>query len=175
MLPIFRVTFCTSAGEGSGENEIWEVKQMTTAEEEKKPLKSGLWNYVSDQVHLIGSKCNSCGEVYFPRKENHCCPHCQHRVLTDLSLSQEGIITTFTIVYQQPAGGFYTGPVPYAYGIVQLPDGVNVETLFTGCQLEKIKTGLKAHLVIDKLCNGDDGSEVLTYKFVPVLELGGKP
>lgn len=133
------------------------------------PLREELWTASGDQVRLIGSSCTLCGEVFFPKKKSAFCPHCQHEGLQDATLGSRGIITTFTVVRQQPAGGFYKGPVPYAYGVVRLPDGVNVETLFTGCKPDEIKTGLEARLVIEKLHEEDGGTEVVTYKFVPAV------
>ncbi|MFZ5631501.1 MAG: Zn-ribbon domain-containing OB-fold protein [Bacillota bacterium] len=131
------------------------------------PLKEGLWLLSDGEVRLVGSGCSLCGEIFFPKKESKFCPHCQREGLQDVILGNRGKISTYTVVCQQPAGGFYKGPVPYAYGVVQLPEGVNVETLFTGCDLGKIKTGLEARLVIEKLHEAEDGTEVVTYKFVP--------
>jgi uncharacterized OB-fold protein len=142
---------------------------MSAAEKAKLPVKDGLWEVVEGEAFLVGSRCASCGELFFPRKESGFCPHCQHKSLKDERLSREGQITTYTVVHQPPAGGFYKGPVPFAYGVVQLPEGVNVQTLFTGCELERIRVGLTARLVIEKLFDGDDGSEIITYKFAPVL------
>ena len=136
---------------------------------EKKPIREGFWNSDNNEVYLLGSKCNLCGELYFPQKENGFCTQCQSRQMETVKLGNEGVITTFTVVHQQPAGGFYKGPVPFAYGIVQLPEGVKVETHFTGCEFEQIRVGLKARLVIDKLCDADENTEILTYKFVPIL------
>jgi len=73
------------------------------------------------------------------------------------------------VVRQAPAGGFYKGPVPFAYGVVKLPEGVYVETLFTGIEFDQLKTGLKMRLVIDKLFDEDDSTEIITYKFAPVV------
>lgn len=142
---------------------------MDTKEKEKVPVKDGLWEMVGGEAYLVGSRCGSCGEVFFPRKENVFCPHCQHKSLADISLSNEGKIVTFTVVHQQPGGGFYKGPVPYAYGVVQLPEGVNVLTLFKAGDPERIKVGLKARLVVEKLFDESDVSEIVTYKFTPLF------
>ena len=137
----------------------------------KVPVKEGLWSVLPDgDVKLVGSKCKACGEVFFPKKELNYCSYCQQEDLEDILLSKKGKITTYTVVYQKPAGGFYKGPIPYSYGMVELPDGVNVETLFTGCDdLEQIKSGLEANLVIEKLFDEEDGTEILTYKFAPIF------
>ena len=56
---------------------------------------------------LIGSHCGNCGEVYFPKKPKGWCVHCQQQALEDVLLSPRGRISTFTVVRQQPAGGFF--------------------------------------------------------------------
>ncbi len=133
------------------------------------PVYDGLWEKVNDKTYLVGSQCNVCGEIFFPRKKNGFCSHCQRKTLEDTKLSREGKITTFTVVYQQPAGGYYKGQVPFAYGIVQMPEGVNVQTLITCCDFDKLRVGIQARLVIESLYKQDDGMEVITYKFAPVF------
>jgi len=137
------------------------------------PVKEGLWTTPSsseERAQLIGSKCLSCGEVYFPKKEKGICTHCQQRNLEEIKLGCEGKISSYTVVMQQPGGGFYKGPVPYAYGCVDLPDGVRVETLFTGCDFNELEVGMDVELVIEKLYEDEEGNEILTYKFRPVEE-----
>lgn len=139
------------------------------------PVKEGLWEIVGGEPCLLGSECASCGEIFFPKKDKAYCPRCQSRSLKDRRLGREGTVSTFTVVYQPPAGGFYKGPVPYAYGVVCLPEGVNVQTLFTGCDLEKIETGQKMRLVVERLCD-DEAVEIVTYKFTPadaIIGTGG--
>ena len=134
------------------------------------PLKNGLWLEEGGTSSLLASRCKRCRELFFPVKENGFCSHCQSKSMEEIRLSSAGIIKTYTIVYQQPGGGFYKGPVPYAYGIVELPEGVNVETLFAGGDFNQIRTGQKADLVIETLYRDDEGAEILTYKFKPVIE-----
>ena len=73
------------------------------------------------------------------------------------------------MVYQRPAGGFYRGVVPYAYGVVELPEGIRFMTLLTSNDLESIEVGSKVRLVIDPLFEDDEGKQVLAFKF-EVLE-----
>jgi len=134
----------------------------------KIPIRKGLWEYNEQGVlSLIGSICLSCREIFFPVQDSGICTHCQGNRLEKIKLSDNGVITSFSVVYQKPAGGFYEGAVPYAYGFVELPEGVKVETLFTGCDLEQLEVGMKVSLLIEKLCNNAEGAEVLTYKFMP--------
>jgi len=119
-----------------------------------------------EKPHLIGSKCLSCGELYFPRKKKGLCIHCQQRSLEDVLLSGKGKIVSFSVVVQSPAGGFYKGPVPYAYGVVELPEGVELLSLFKG-NLGELEVGMEVELVIEKLFDDAEGNEITTYKFIP--------
>jgi uncharacterized OB-fold protein len=129
-----------------------------------------LWSIPSfpeEKPHLIGSKCLSCGELYFPRRKKGFCIHCQQRTLEDVLFSGRGKIVSFSIVEQPPAGGFYKGPVPYAFGAVQLSEGVELFSLFTG-NLEELAVGMEVGMVVEKLFDDDEGNEITTYKFIPI-------
>jgi hypothetical protein len=133
------------------------------------PIAEGLWTTPSgpdEKPRLIGSKCLSCGELFFPRKKKGLCIHCQQRSLADVVLSGKGKIVSFSVVKQPPAGGFYKGPVPYAYGAVHLPEGLEVQGLFTG-DVTGLRVGMDVELVIEKLFEDIEGNEILTYKFMP--------
>jgi hypothetical protein len=131
------------------------------------PLTEGLYTLPSspyEKPQLIGSKCINCEELFFPKKEKRLCIHCQQMTLEEVKLSRQGKIASFTIVLQPPAGGFYHGPVPYAYGYVDLPEGVRVETQFTG-DFNALEIGGDVELVIEKLYEDAEGNEFVTYKF----------
>ena len=117
---------------------------------------------------LIGSHCENCGEVYFPKKPKGWCVHCQHQTLEDVLLSPRGRISTITVVQQQPAGGFYHGPVPYAYGLVDMPEGVRVLSRITANDLGAIQVGSEAELVIRSLHEDQEGRDVITFMFTPI-------
>ena len=135
------------------------------------PIKEGLWSIPSspgEKPQLIGSKCIDCGEILFPKKDIGICNNCQSRNLEEIKLSGKGKIYSFTIVMQQPPE-FYRGPVPYAEGFVELPEGVRVETLFTDCNLDELRIGMDVELVIEKLHEDEEGNEVTAYKFRPIM------
>ncbi len=138
---------------------------------ESIPLEEGLWEIdESGTARLLGSRCRLCGELFFPRKKNDVCTHCQGRGLETVRLSNHGQVVTCTVVYQRPAGGFYKGTVPYAYGVVELPEGIRFMTLLVSDDLESIQVGSKVRLIIDPLFEDDEGEQVLTYKFEVVKE-----
>lgn len=136
----------------------------------KTPVMEGLWIIpveADEKPHLLGSKCSTCGEVYFPKKKNMTCTCCQSTTLTDIFLSTRGVVHTHTTVTLRPPGGYYKGKVPYAMGVVELPEGVYVQSLFTDCDFDKIKIGMPVELTIEKLYD-DEENEVVTYKFGPI-------
>lgn len=128
------------------------------------PVKEGLWTSPpsATQQQLLANRCPSCGEIFFPKKS--ICINCQQRNLDDIRLSRRGKIYSYTVVMQQP-GIWYKGPVPYAIGYVELPEGVRIETLLKG---ENLKIGMEVELVIEKLYEDDEGSVIMAYKFQPV-------
>ena len=141
---------------------------MANSEKRKIPVKDELWTTPSpgEKPQLIGSKCPSCGEIFFPKKEKGRCINCQAENLEDIKLSRKGKVYSFAIVMIKPPV-YYRGSVPYAFGYVELPEGVRVETLFTDCDLEALKIGMDAELVIEKLHDDDEGNEIISYKFRP--------
>ena len=143
---------------------------MEIKERKRVPLKEGFYTVPSSSVkkpRLIGSKCEVCGELFFPKKEKGWCLHCYKKSLTDVTFSRGGKIVCFSVVMQQPGGGFYKGVVPYAYGLVDLPEGVRIETLFSTDDFDELEVGRDVELVIEKLCDNDEGNELLTFKFRP--------
>jgi uncharacterized OB-fold protein len=133
------------------------------------PIKEGLWTVPSsrdEKPQLIGSRCSRCGEVFFPKKAYGICNHCQSKNLEEVKLSRKGKIYSFTIVMQKPPE-YYKGPVPYAEGFVELPEGVRVETLFTDCNFDDLRIGMDVEMVVEKLHVDEEGNEILAYKFRP--------
>ena len=132
-------------------------------------LKEGFWTTPEseDQPRLIASKCESCGEIFFPKKDNNWCIHCYQKTLKEVLLSRDGKIFSFSVVMQQPGGGFYRGEVPYSYGLVDLPDGIRIWSLFDCENFEDLEQGQDVELVINKLHEDNEGNEVVTFKFRP--------
>jgi uncharacterized protein len=133
------------------------------------PLKEGLWIDERDTggtLQLVGSECSDCGEICFARREIGFCGYCQSRNLKEVRLSDRGTVYSYTVVMQRPPE-YYKGPVPYAIGFVELPEGVRVETLFTDCDFEDLRIGMEVELVLRKLHQDEEGNDVVTYMFRP--------
>lgn len=132
----------------------------------KVPIKEGLWS-AENPPRLIGSRCNTCGEVFFPKVGDGICANCQSDSLQEITLSRRGKIYSHTVVMQRPPV-YYQGEVPYGLGFVELPEGVRVETLFTGCNFDDLRVGMEVEMLVDTLHEEEDGTEITCYKFKPV-------
>lgn len=136
------------------------------------PIKKGLW---SDEpgvgMRLLGSRCPACGELFFPRKNNGHCTHCQAEALEPIELGPFGRIESFTAALQPPAGGFYRGPVPYCYGLVDLDEGLRVVSRLAG-DYAHLRRGMRVTLVTEDLCVDEQGRRVQAFSFAPAKEAG---
>ena len=58
------------------------------------PLAEGLFTWPSDAPALIGTRCESCGEVTFP--SHYGCPRCASEDMTTFELGRSGTVWTWT-------------------------------------------------------------------------------
>ena len=140
---------------------------MVSSEKKQIPVREGLWTAPAspdEQPQLIGSRCPSCGEVYFPKNDR--CVNCQHEPLEEIKLSRRGKVYSVSTVMQAPPK-YYTGQVPYAIGYVELPDKVRVLTSFSG-DPEKLEVGTEVELVMEKLSEDAEGNDIIGFKFKAV-------
>jgi uncharacterized protein len=117
-----------------------------------------------DSSYLIGSKCEACGRVFFPRYP--VCRVCmKDGTMREVPLSRKGRIDTFTVVHVAPVGF----KAPYIQAYVDLPEGPRVFSLITGCDplSNDLKDGTEVELVIDKIREDEKGNELIGYMFRP--------
>lgn len=119
-----------------------------------------------DNLTLAGCKCTSCGETALGSKT--ICPNCGRDTVKNISLSDRGVLWSFTVVRHRPPGN-YRGPepfVPFGLGLVELPDGLRVLTPIK-CDIEKLKIGLGLQFR-PYVRKDPDGREVVAFEFEPV-------
>ncbi len=106
---------------------------------------------------LLGSRCESCGSVFFPARV--VCPQCflQGR-LVEQALEKTGLVRASTVVRVRSALGHEP---PYAYGYAAV-GGVGVFTRFTGAVPEYFQPGTPVELGFETL---HLGHELLTVHF----------
>ena len=138
----------------------------------KIPLRKGLWmesENLEASPRLVASRCLACGEIFFPKREGSLCTYCQSNKFEEIQLSSQGKIYSYTVIMQRPPF-YYRGKVPYAIGYVELPEGVRVETIFTDCDFDELRIGMEAELVLRSLHQDDEGNDVVTYMFRPMIK-----
>lgn len=146
---------------------------MSSSEATKKqvPIKEGfltqpLWPL--EGVRLMASRCARCGETFLGKRT--ACENCQSHALEDVVLNRRGKLHSFTVNRHRPPGD-YVGPDPYvpmAVGLVELPEGLRIISPLTDCDVDALKVDMDVELVIEKLCEDEEGNEVITYRFRPV-------
>ncbi len=133
------------------------------------PVIEGLFTWSDDGANLIGTRCVSCGNYYFPKSISCRNPNCNEKKIEEVPLSRRGKLYTYTIQYYEPPPPFKMEPFsPYAIGLVELPEGVRIIGQLTGCEFEDIKMGMEVETVVEGLYRDEQGNEVVTWKFKPV-------
>jgi uncharacterized OB-fold protein len=138
-------------------------------EKNRVPIREGLFTFSPSGIeppHLIGSRCQKCGQAFFPRKNQ--CPKCSAREMEEVALSAKGKLYTYTVIYQPPPG--YVGKMPYAVGKVELPEGERILAPLVEVEPPQLRVGMEMELVIGKAFDDPERGEVLTYQFRPCRE-----
>jgi len=122
-----------------------------------EPVREGLFTVAPPA--LTGGRCERCGALMFPTRM--LCPECQGAAVAAVPLSTRGVVYTFTIVRMAPPG--YLGEVPYAYGVVELPEGLRVTTTLIADPLEAVAIGAPCGFELLELGDGDE--RVLSFAY----------
>ena len=131
----------------------------------KIPLKKGMWTIKTNgEIRLVGSMCPFCNEVFFPKRVNLTCIHCQKKGLQDVELGPYGKIVSFSAAMQPPAGGFYHGKVPYCYGLVDLDEGVRVQAHLLA-DVGDLYIGMHVEIIVETLYTNSEGEEIQFFCF----------
>ena len=126
------------------------------------PVHQGLF-VDADPPRLAGGRCRGCGQHHFPRQPR--CPYCSSPDTEDAELSPGGRLWAWTAVTHPPPG--YRGPVPYGFGVVELPEGLRVVSRLTEPDPTRLCAGQPVHLVLEPLTTDDEGRSVVVYAFAP--------
>jgi uncharacterized OB-fold protein len=130
------------------------------------PIKEGLFKLPSDEEpgSLLGSKCQACGEYFHPPRV--VCANCYSEDLHEVGLSRRGWIYSFTIGRTAYPGTPVTPPFITAQ--VELPEKLQVLSLITGLNVDKVKIGMEVELCFWKAGENEEGNELIAYAFRPV-------
>jgi uncharacterized OB-fold protein len=119
---------------------------------------------------LIGSACERCGTVTFPRQSS--CPRCTSEDVHARELATRGVLWTWTIQCFAPkAPPYLEGGVaefePYGVGYIELPGEVRVEARLTESDPERLQIGMPMELTLIPVPGSRDK---VTFAFRPVVE-----
>jgi hypothetical protein len=136
---------------------------------EQLPVAEDLFRWsAADGAALVGSRCTGCGSHYFPRSLSCRNPACEDKSVEEVLLGRRGRLYSYTVQSYRPPALFGMEPFePYAIGLVDLPEGLRVMGMLTGCELDEIRIEMPVELTVEPLYTDDSGREVLTYKYVP--------
>jgi len=138
------------------------------APRDRVPIREGLLSGPLsrlDAVRLAGSKCTACSETSLGKRS--ICPNCGRNTVQNLSLSDRGVLWSFTVVRHRPPGN-YMGPqpfMPFGLGLVDLPDGLRVLSPIE-CDIDRLRIGLK--LRFKPYVRSDPDRDVVAFSFESV-------
>jgi len=117
-----------------------------------------------DDLHLAGIRCRVCSATSFGRVE--LCPNCGAPDVEPIALCRQGALVTYSVLRHAPPGN-YRGPrpyVPFAIGLVSLPEGVAVVAPLD-VVLDEVTIGMPLTLAPHILYCDEDGTEVVAFAF----------
>jgi len=126
---------------------------------ERVPIREGYFTEEEGGL-LVGSKCRSCGQVYFPPMKH--CFECYSQDIEKVTLSKTGKLYTYTIV-RMPMPNYKP---PFALAWVEFPEGVRVFSQIKGWEDKTLKIGMDMNVIVDTLWEEEE-KEVYGYKFEP--------
>jgi len=137
------------------------------------PVARDLFQGSGDDAHLIGSRCASCGTHYFTKSLSCRNPQCDDKRVQDAPLSRHGVLYSYTLQAYRPPPLFRMDDwSPYLIGLVELPEGLRIMGMLSGCTRDTVRIGMAMELVLEPLYRDGSGQEVLTYKFQPRVAAG---
>ena len=118
----------------------------------------------ADGVRLKGSKCQACGEVFYPRRI--VCAKCLHEGTDDVVLSTTGTLFTWTWVHVPLFAKTDSTVSSYGVGQVDLPEGPRIQAILQG-EPSDFSIGMQLSLDVETLRQDKEGNDVVIYRFRP--------
>lgn len=126
-----------------------------------------------DGPALLGTRCTTCGTVFFPKQSFYCRnPECDSSEFDDVRLSQRGVVWSYTDAQYQPPPPFVPTAEthePFAIAAVELAaEGmVVVGQVATGFGVADLKVGTEVELVVETLFEDDEHTYTI-WKWRPI-------
>ena len=97
-----------------------------------------MWRHIQQRYSLVGSKCNECGDVFFPSRV--VCPNCRRKgKLEPFQFSGKGKIYTYSVIRSPPDD--FKKMAPYAVAVIELDEGAKLTSQLVDCDVDDIEIG----------------------------------
>ena len=121
------------------------------------------WRVRDRYYRLIGSKCESCGDEFFPPVYR--CRGCGSEDIKDKEMPKSGKIVTYTHLHE-PLPGF-EAQAPFYLAVIELGNGARILSQLVDSPAESIKIGAKVTAKTRRMrVDGESGQIIYGYKFV---------
>jgi uncharacterized OB-fold protein len=120
---------------------------------------------LDEAPRLLGSRCQSCGEVFYPRR--HVCARCLHEGTDDLALGPRGELHTWTYVHVPLFAKRNAKVSAYGVGQIDLPEGPRVQSVLVGGP-DDFHIGMSMELELEVLGETPEGDDIVIYRFKAV-------
>ena len=97
------------------------------------------------EKRLMAIECKKCGSVFIPPRPM--CTNCFSKELAWTQPDTKGRLITYTVIYIAPEQ--FQPIAPYAYGIVELGNGLRLPGMIQGLDHEKIEVGTELEVDFD--------------------------
>ncbi|MBI3858747.1 MAG: Zn-ribbon domain-containing OB-fold protein [Thaumarchaeota archaeon] len=121
------------------------------------------WRNRDRYYRLIGSRCQNCGDEFFPPVYR--CRGCGSEKIVDKEMPKSGKIVTYTRLHE-PLPGF-EAQAPFYLAVVELKNGARVLSQVVDSPDESVKTGARVKATVRRMkVDGESGQIIYGYKFV---------
>jgi uncharacterized OB-fold protein len=132
------------------------------------PLKPGFFTVPDDPSQpprLLGTKCLSCGEYFYPRR--WICAKCMSERTADVEMDARGTLYSYTFVHLPLFGSTNMEHADgYGVGQIDLPEGPRVQAPLAGKQPE-FRVGQTVQGELNAL-RQDGNTDIVIVRFRPV-------
>jgi uncharacterized OB-fold protein len=138
----------------------------------RRPIEDGYFTIPdepSEAPRLLGSRCEACGEHFFPRRV--VCARCLAEASVDVLLGRRGHIYTWTYVHVPLFAKRDREVSSYGVAQVDLPEGPRVQGILVG-ESDDFRIGMEVELDLETLGQDKVGNEVVIFRFRPVGPAG---
>ncbi len=130
------------------------------------PVADGLFETGVGGTRLVGSRCAECATIYFPQASGCRNPECSNLALDRALLPNTGSLVSYTIQRYQPPALFRMDDwAPYAIGLVDLGEGLEVMGKLAGFDLDAVMIGALVRVATETLYTDAERGAVETYIF----------